>query len=52
MIHLPHNKFKRTLSVNQRANYSNLKKEKLFEKYQLAELKEWMKTDTINIKQV
>ncbi|MFD1410804.1 glycosyltransferase [Lapidilactobacillus gannanensis] len=50
-IHLPHEKFKEQLAVNERIHYSCQRKQKLLDKYQLAEIKNWLTMSTIEIDQ-
>lgn len=50
-IHLPHEKFKEQLAVNERIHYSRQRKEKLLDKHQLSEIKDWLTMETIEINQ-
>ncbi|WP_125767059.1 glycosyltransferase [Lapidilactobacillus wuchangensis] len=50
-VHLPHEKFKEQLAVNERVQYSCQRKQKLLDKHQLAEIQDWLTLETIEIDQ-
>ncbi|WP_314576429.1 RNA-guided endonuclease TnpB family protein [Enterococcus gilvus] len=45
-VHLPHPKVKQTIPEKERKSYSNIRKQKLFEKYGMKNIRIWMEEDT------